>query len=304
MRLLITGAGGMLGINLCLQQAPHHTITALTLNTPLRGVEFDSYPIDITDYPRLLNLLEKVRPDAIVHCAAMAEVDGCENQPEKARMVNCEAPGRLAEWCSKQSVRLVHISTDAVFDGVKGNYIEADTPNPLSVYAQTKLDAERNVAAVHPQAIIARVNFYGFSPSGKRSLAEFFLNSLRSGSTVHGFDDVYFCPLYVGHLAETIMAMLERELFGLFHVVSPGMLTKFEFGRKIANQFHLSADLIKPISVKESGLIAQRPENLTLRIDKLINALGTTPADVNAGIDALYQAEQNGLPKIIKEIAG
>lgn len=304
MRLVVTGAGGMLGINLCLQQAGRHAVTALTYDVPLRGAAFDSFSVDITDFKAVEKILENAKPDAVIHCAAMADVDSCEKQPDLAKLVNSEAPGFLAEWCAKHAVRMVQISTDAVFDGTRGDYVETDIPNPLSVYAQTKLKAEQNVASVHPDAIIARVNFFGFSPSGKRSLAEFFLNHLRARQVVQGFQDVYFCPLYAGHLCSTLIAMLGKGMSGLFHVVSPSALSKFTFGQKLAERYGLDARLIQPISVKDSGLIAPRSQNLTLKIDKLIQELGYQLPDMSDGIDAFFTAEKDGLATRIKQIAG
>ena len=303
MRLFVTGAGGMLGINLCLQQMVKHEVIALTYDIPLRGAGFDSYSADITDITSVQKILQKTKPDAIIHCAAIANVDDCEKNPERARWVNSDAPGYLAEWCVRHSIPMIQISTDAVFDGVRGNYTESDIPNPLSVYAKTKLAAERNVAEAFPQAIISRVNFFGFSPDGKRSLAEFFLNQLRNGKMAHGFEDVFFCPLYAGHLTEILMLMLEKELKGLFHVVAPEPVSKFAFGKKIAEKFGFDANLITPISVDESGLIAPRSKNLTLNIDKLCIALGYKPEGIQEGIDALFQAELSGLPKKIEQMA-
>ena len=95
----------------------------------------------------------------------------------------------------------MHVSTDAVFDGQAAATTEQDTPNPLSIYARTKLDGERGVAEANPDAIIARVNLYGWSLSGRRSLAEFFFNNLSAGKRVKGFTDVYFCPLLANDLA-------------------------------------------------------------------------------------------------------
>ena len=112
-----------------------------------------------------------------------------------AQRINAEMPGKLAAVCKKKKIRLIHISTDAVFDGKMGDYTEEDIPNPLSVYARTKIEGEHLVAAENPEAIIARVNFYGFSLSGKRSLAEFFLNSLRSGTSGKWFCRCDVLPL-------------------------------------------------------------------------------------------------------------
>ncbi len=215
MRILVTGASGLLGLNLCLNLINDHQIFAVLHSQKLLKPPFKTIENDLIDEDSFEFLIKKSKPDLLIHCAAMANVDTCETYPQLAKRVNGEMPGMLAALCREKGIRLIHISTDAVFDGKMGDYTEEDTPNPLSVYAQTKLEGERMVAAEYPDAIIARVNFYGFSLSGKRSLAEFFLNSLKSNKKVDGFVDVMFCPLYVTDLVFTLMKMVAKELKGL-----------------------------------------------------------------------------------------
>ena len=195
-------------------------------------------------------------------------------------------------------MRLIHISTDAVFDGTKdGIYTEDDVPNPLGVYAQTKLDGEHNVLSANPDAIVARVNFFGWSLSGRRSLAEFFYNNLSMGQQVNGFTDVWFCTMFVGDLADTLVRMLEKGLSGLYHVVGSEALTKYEFGLKIARQFGYDQGLIRPISVEESGLPAKRSHNLRLSIHKLSTDLGLDIPGVSTGIEKFYTQFIQGYPQ-------
>ena len=126
---------------------------------------------------------------------------------------NAELPGRIAEVCAQRGISLIHISTDAVFSGEKsGAYSETDEPSPRSVYARTKLAGEAAVLQAYPQATVARVNFYGWSLSGRRSLAEFFVNNLSRGATVNGFTDVTFCPMFVNHLSAILIKMLSADL--------------------------------------------------------------------------------------------
>ena len=201
---------------------------------------------------------------------------------------------------------MLHVSTDAIFDGRTGNYIETDTPNPLSVYAQTKLDGEYAVIDANPDAIIARVNLYGWSLSGKRSLAEFFFNNLSSEKKIFGFTDVFFCPLLANDLAQIFFEMLQVDLKGLYHVVSSECVSKYEFGVRIAKKFGLDEQLISPNSVAESGLRATRSTNLTLCINKLSEALGK-PVDkvspnISTGIDRFYTLYQQDYPQFIREL--
>ena len=173
----------------------------------------------------------------------------------------------------------------------------------MSVYAQTKLEGERNVAGEYPNAIIARVNFYGFSLSGKRSLAEFFLNNLIDKNQVNGFVDVMFSPLYVTDLVDTLVKMIEKELSGLYHVVSPESLSKYAFGMKIAEKFGFEKNLIQPRSVTEGGLLAARSPRLTLNIDKLKSTKIITPGQSEC-MEHFHRHYLENLPEKIKAFSG
>jgi len=303
MRILVTGASGLLGLNLCLHLAEGHQIIGALHSQKLVEPPFQTIEIDLTKDRLLESLIKKSRPDLMIHCAAMANVDACESHPEEAQRINTEIPGSLAALCKKTGIRLVHISTDAVFDGKMGDYAEEDSPNPLSVYARTKLDGECLVSAEYPEAIIARVNFYGFSLSGKRSLSEFFLNNLTAGNPVNGFVDVMFCPLYVIDLVDTLMAMVHKELHGLYHVVSPEALSKYAFGINIAEKFGLDKSLIQPKSVSEVGLLAARSPRLTLNIDKL-KAAEIVPSGQAECLAHFHSHYLENLPEKIQELAG
>ena len=303
MRILVTGASGLLGLNLCLHLAEVHRVFGALHSQKLIDPPFQTLVSDLSNDRSLESLLKKSRPDLLIHCAAMANVDACESHPEEAHRINADMPGNLADLCKKKGIRFIHISTDAVFDGKMGDYSEEDTPNPLSIYARTKLEGEHLVAAEYSCAIIARVNFYGYSLSGKRSLSEFFLNNLKSGKSVNGFVDVMFCPLYVTDLVDTLMAMVVKELEGLYHVVSPESLSKYAFGVKIAEKFGLDKNLIQPKSVTEGGLLAARSPRLTLKIDKLKEAEITPPGQSEC-LEHFQTHYVEKLPEKIKAFAG
>ena len=244
------------------------------------------------------HLVDEVQPDAIIHTAANANVDACESDPQGARLLNAVFPGEFAELCAKHSVHMIHISTDAVFDGIKEDaYTEDDIPNPLGIYAQTKLDGERNVLSANPDAAIARVNFFGWSLSGTRSLSEFFYNKLSTGHQANGFTDVWFCTMFVGDLADTLIRMLEKDLSGLYHTVGSEALTKYDFGMRIARQFGFDEELVIPTSVEDSGLKARRSRNLRLSVHKLSTDLGLEIPAVSTGLEKFYTQYTQGYPQ-------
>jgi dTDP-4-dehydrorhamnose reductase len=299
-RVLITGASGLLGLNLALDAARTHEVFGLD-RSKLAAAPFGLLQADLLDKDAVNRAIDEVRPQAIIHCAAIADVDICEQRPTLAHLTNADLPERLAEACAHRGIRLIHISTDAVFGGEKQEaYVETDMPDPRGIYAITKLEGEQAVLQAYPAATVARVNFYGWSLSGKRSLAEFFVNSLGRGSNVNGFTDVNFCPMFVGHLSGVLMLMLPREMPGVYHAVGPQAMTKYQFGVEIARKFGLPERLISPQSVERSGLAAKRSHNLWLSTHKLSTELGMALPDFSTGLEAFHAQYRQGYPQKIR----
>jgi dTDP-4-dehydrorhamnose reductase len=313
MRILIPGASGLLGLNMAVEAARirqpaggtcSHSVTGVVNGHPLWTGEFEVITADLLLPGAVERLLEETQPDWVINCAALAVVDACEANPNLAYRLNVELPQKLAIHVARGGARMVHVSTDAVFDGQRGNYTENDDPNPLSVYARTKLEGELAVAQANPQAIIARVNLFGWSLSGKRSLAEWFFYNLQAGNPLKGFTDVYFCPLLANDLAHLFLKMLQMGLEGLYHVVSSECLSKYDFGVGLARRFGLDEGLISPASVREGGLLAARSPRLTLSSAKLGKELGEDIPNTSTGLDRFYRLYQQGYPQFIQQLAG
>ena len=302
MRILITGTGGLLGSNLALEAASDHTVFGVDRSCPQKTTAFTPVMADLLDPGVVERILDDTQPDWVIHCAAQANVDACEHNPENARELNTELPRKLAHHVARGGARLLYVSTDAVFDGQKGEYTETDSPNPVNVYAQTKLDGENAVLDASSNAIVARINIFGWSPSGKRSLAEFFFNNLEVGNQIKGFTDVFFCPVLVNDIADLFYQMLDKGLSGLYHVVSSESISKYDFGVAIARRFGFDPGLITPISVTQSGLRAVRSPNLTLRVDKLIHDLRVVPPGLSPAIERFYTLYQQGYPQKLRTL--
>jgi dTDP-4-dehydrorhamnose reductase len=264
----------------------------------LNNTPFELLKADLLDEGAVDDVLKRAKPDWVINCAAMADIDVCEEQPVMARLANTELPARLAKACAGYGIRLVHISTDAVFDGKKdGFYTEDDAPNPINIYSKTKFESERTVLRNNPNAIVARVNFYGWSLSGRRSLAEFFHNNLTNNKSMSGFTDIIFCPMFVGHTSRLLLAMLEKGLTGLYHVVGSQAMSKYQFGVEIARKFSLRESEISPKSILSSSLTARRSNNLALSIRKLSTDLGQPIPQFSTGLDEFYTQFQQGYPQ-------
>jgi dTDP-4-dehydrorhamnose reductase len=299
-RFLVTGASGLLGLNFALQTTEQHEVIAVVHQHGLNHAPFPVLKMDLSLPGEVERLLLETRPDVIINCAAYANVDICEAEPERAYYLNAVVPGALARAAAHTGTYLVHISTDGVFDGLRGDYCENDPTSPINQYARTKVAGERAVMASNPDALIARVDFYGWSLRGQRSLAEHFYNNLSAGQTVKGFTDVFFCPLEVNDLVDVLYGMIEQRLNGIYHVVSSECISKYEFGRRIARLFGFDENRVQPVSWKDGDLVAPRAPNLSLNVEKLTGVLGCRPPEQEIGLQRFLELHQYGYPQRLK----
>ncbi|MDP1715433.1 MAG: SDR family oxidoreductase [Anaerolineales bacterium] len=300
MKILVTGVSGLLGINLAQESMNAHDIVGVDRGT-LVNAPFKILKADLLDSGAVDSILDSVQPEWLINCAALADLEDCEDNRELARRLNIDLPAQMAKACKARNISFVHISTDAVFDGEKdGFYTEEDTPHPLGVYSQTKLAGEQAVLAENQKAIVARVNFYGWSLSGKRSLAEFFLNNLTNHKSISGFSDIIFCPMLVNATARTLIKMLQRGFRGLYHLVGPQAMSKYQFGVEVARKFSLREGGILPKSIHASSLSARRSNNLWLSTHKLSTDLGEVMPPFSTGLDEFYRQYQQGYPQKIR----
>ncbi len=301
-KLLITGASGLLGINLALTaQAQGHGIIGVTLEKGIHGTPFDLIRMDLTKPGTIEELIRVSQPDIIINCVALTDVDRCEQIPEEAEQVNAILPRQIAAETHARGIKLVQISTDAVFDGKQGNYIETDIPSPLNIYGSTKLAGEKAVLETDPQALVCRVNFYGWSISGHRSLAEWFFNKLSAGESIRGFTDALFSPLLATDLTFLILKLIEHDCCGIYHVVNSRGITKYDFGVALAKQFDFDQSLIKPASIFDAGMRAARSPNLNLNPAKLRTELGECLPDHETEIIRFHRQYLDGYPEQLKQ---
>jgi len=266
-------------------------VVGLTHRHPLADPGFQTLEADLLVPGAVARVLDAVQPDWVIHCAALANIEACEQQPELARQLNTELPAELARETARRALRFVHISTDAVFDGAKAPYKETDAPNPLSVYAKTKRLAELAVKAAHPQWLILRPNLFGWSPNGAHSLAEFFYNALSAGKAENGFTDRLFSPLHVGILSEIILELLAKDVHGIYNAGSSDSLSKYDFGVLIARQFGFDEQLVHPVRSESK---TPRSPDLRLDVSRLSQALGRRLPTVAEGVAHLHDELHSG----------
>jgi dTDP-4-dehydrorhamnose reductase len=299
--IVITGSSGLLGA-CALESAVERGWEAIGLchQHLIRVPAARVFQADLTDNSALRRTLLDLRPDTILHCAAASNVDWCEDHPEEARAINVHASAVLAEISSALNARLIYISTDSVFDGNQGDYVETDVPAPVNIYANSKLAGERATLERNPSAIIARVNIYGWNAQEKESLAEWVLRRLEKGVHVSGFTDVLFTPILVNDLVPILLEMLQQELAGIYHVTGAEKISKFEFARRVAATFGFDPEGITPCRVTDMKLRAIRPLDVSLCTGKIQTALGRSVPDVNSGLRRFRELYDGQYPQRLR----
>jgi dTDP-4-dehydrorhamnose reductase len=293
-RILITGASGLLGANLLLAAQAKHAVTAVSHRQRLRLAAATCVQADLTQPQAAVDLVRTARPDAVIHCAALTDVELCEANPEVAERLNSEVPASLARACAQAGTRLTHISTDAVFDGAKGAYAEDDAALPINVYGTTKLRAEQAVLAALPSATVIRTNLFGWNAQPKLSLTEWFLQKLRSGETCTGFTDVHVTPLAADDLADWILRLLALNVSGVLHVAGGEAVSKYDLGCRVAQAFGLDASPIRKGSVDDARLRARRPHRLNLNVGRAERAMGAALPQLGPSLERWQRQEHDG----------
>lgn len=303
--ILVTGASGLLGANIVLAARDRGLdVVALSHRHRLSDPRVRSVLLDLTD-AAALDALRGLRPSWVVHCAAATNLERCEADEAECRRLNADAARSLARWARLEGARLVHISTDAVFDGRHGRYAEQDETAPLSAYGRAKLAGERAVLEELPDAaIVVRTSLYGWNMLPKDSLAEWFLRRLSAGTRVRGWVDAIFSPTLASDLARILLDMTDRGVVGVYHVASADALSKYDFGVRIAEVFGLDPALIDPSSIDDAGLRAPRGHDLSLSVEKATRALGRPMPTVDEGLRRFRRERDEGTVARLKALGG
>lgn len=239
--------------------------------------------LDICNLESIEKCISKTNPDLIINCAANVNLDFIEKNPSIGRSVNADGPKNLAKVALKNKIRLVHISTDGVFDGNGSLYKEEDIPNPINEYGKTKLLGERNIQEILDDYVIIRTNFYGINER-KMSLLNWIIQKLSQKEEIIGFNDIIFNPLEVSNLSKLVIDVVQSDFKGILHLASNEVISKYEFAMKVANIFNFDENLITKGTSNDVNLIASRPKNTSLSNKKAQKILTTKIDSLNESL--------------------
>lgn len=300
MKILITGSNGLLGQKLVYKLKVNSNFNLIaTARGENRLLDKSGYvyeQLDITNYENVKAVFEKHKPDAIINTAAMTNVDACETEKEAALLMNATSVAhqvKVLESLKSNTYdpHFIHLSTDFIFDGTHGPLTEEEKPNPLSYYAETKLEAERIVIASKLKWAIARtVLVYGIVDNMSRSnIVLWVKQNLEQGKTINVVDDQFRTPTLAEDLADGCILIAEKKAEGIFNISGKDFYSILELAHVVADYYKLDKSLIKPSKSADIKQPAKRPPKTGFIIDKARKVLGYDPHSFPEGIKMMEE---------------
>lgn len=296
MKVLITGANGLLGQHLTqLLLSKGYTVIATgkgeaRLHLEGWGDRYVYQPLDITDAIDVQQVLGTIRPEVVVHAAAITQVDDCELHPEQCERVNVTGTSQVLVDAEVHCQHFIYVSTDFVFDGEQGNYKEEDDLKPISYYGFTKMQAEAiTETSTIPWAIVRTCLVYGNILEGTRSnIITWVKNNLEQGKPIKVVSDQWRTPTYVEDLARGIALIIDQKATGIYHISGKDLLTPYDIALQTADHFGLDKNLITKVDASTFQQPGRRPLRTGFMIDKARKELGFEPISFQEGIRKMF----------------
>ena len=276
MKILVTGSYGQLGRSLFNYLKSNTEIFWTGRNIPLNE---NGFYLDICDRINLKGLISLYNPDILINLAALTNVDFCEKNSKIAKKINTNGVKNI---CDTFKGKIIQLSTDYVFNGKNGPYVEEDEVSPISVYGKTKLEAENIVSSHNSDNLILRGNvLYDNCISSRASFLNWVVQSLREKTSIDVVDDQINNPTWAQSMAKVIGLCIKKEISGIYHWGDAEFVSRYKFAKMIAKHYNLETELIKSISTEELGQVAPRPLKSGLLSDKIIKELDIKQPSIN-----------------------
>lgn len=289
----------MIGAHICRSLCAAQFAVCTTWNSHAERVPAGrllAVPLDLADRRGVMAMLRDARPDAVVHCAAMSDLNACERDPATAEAINVRATETIAAWCRESGAVMVFTSTDQVFDGEHAPYDETAAAQPMHVYGRTKREAEQAVDDLGARGLSLRISLvYGRSPTGTRSASEQIERALQRGERPRLFVDEWRTPVLADDIAAAVAEIAKRMLRGeaivdessprVLHFGGPDRVTRYEFGVQLAQRFGMNEGALIPGKRSDLTGGAPRPRDVSLNSDLARRVLRTPLRGVQAGLD-------------------
>jgi dTDP-4-dehydrorhamnose reductase len=289
-KILITGSNGLLGQKLIYQLIGYPTFEVYAssrgVNRMLLQKRYEYIPLDITDQSEVDETIDEIKPDIVINTAAMTNVDACEDDKEGCWDLNVNATKYLVEACERVGAHFIHLSTDFIFDGEDGPYMENDLPSPLSYYGESKVASEEVVKlAKCSWSIVRTVLVYGVVDNLSRSnIVLWAKGALERGTELTVVDDQFRSPTLAEDLAHGCILIAQKEATGIYNISGGEYMCVIDLVKRVANYFGFDESLVKPISSTSLNQTAKRPPRTGFVLDKAMNDLGYKPSSFEEGL--------------------
>lgn len=300
-KILITGGSGLLAVNWAIQTRDVFEIILCqhTRVVAVKGVK--NILLDLSEITSITDAILLLKPDLVVHTAGLTNVDECEKNRELSEETNITLSLNVAIACKKTETKLVHISTDHLYDGKKQYLKEDEEVSPVNIYGETKAASEEKVLENNPAALIIRTNFYGYGTSYRKSFSDFIINNLKSNQSVDLFDDVFYTPIIIESLVSIVHLLVDKNEKGVFNIVGDDRISKYQFGIKVAQEFDLNSSLIKKVKFFDQKLV-KRPRDMSLSNKKVSNHLNIKVGGSESHLFLLKKQYINGIAEELMKI--
>ena len=266
MKILIIGCSGILGSKLFfLFQKTYDDLFGTYNKSYVDNPQ--NFSLDITKKQNVEKIFLKIKPDIVIQTAAFTDVDGCENDKQRAFGVNVNGTKNIVESCQHHQAKMIYISTDYIFSGMQGCYSEDDDVNPVNYYGESKLLGEQEVSEKLTEYIIARTAvLYG---ANQKDFVNWVIYNLSNNQSIKIVTDQIISPTLNNDIAEQLLALISANVTGIFHTAGGECISRYDFALKIADFFQYDKKLIHPIQMSDLEWIAPRPKNSSLNITKI-----------------------------------
>lgn len=303
MNIAITGVSGLLGAHLAAALSSRHRVVGFDRHAWWGTKSIELRQGDLAKREDRENFLRDAEPDVLFHCAAMVNVDICEERQADAYFSNGTLTGLLAREVPS-GCRIVYITTDGIFRGETPMQRETDLPCPRTVYGRSKLQGEWEVQLAGNLHQIIRTNFFGWSSGAKSTSGEWLYGALKTGDPITLFDDFWFTPIYVVDLVDSILRLAARGPGGIFHVTGRDRITKYDFGLQLAAVAGFSSARVARGSIENAHLRAPRPRDMSLNADKVAEILGRPAPGSDEGLARFLKDRQKSLEDRVAHLHG
>jgi dTDP-4-dehydrorhamnose reductase len=288
MKFLVTGSAGLIGSQVVkdLAKSNHQVYSCYNDSRPHDGI---AVKLDLTNNENIVQVVQTVKPDIIIHLAAMTNVDLCEKEKDLSLKINAKSTQIISKQAAKHDSFFVYVSTDYVFDGETGMKKESDVPNPVDYYGYSKYQGELAVEDMVSNWCIVRTSTPFGMHAVKKSFPSFVIENLQAKKEISVVIDQYTSPTYVPNLSRMLIEITTRQISGIIHLAGATRISRYDMAELVAEKLDLDKSLLRQIRIKEMDWVAKRPKDSSLDVSKAVSLLKEKPISIEQGLDQFIE---------------